>query len=74
MRLAAISHNVLVALKRLALPAELLSARPKRLRFLFLHTAGRLIHHARKTVLRLSAARERIRVWREMGGILPVAT
>lgn len=74
LRLAAISHNVLVALKRLALPAELLSARPKRLRFLFLHTAGRLIHHARKTVLRLSAARERIRVWREMGGVLPLAT
>ena len=32
LRLAVISHNVLTALKRLALPAELLRARPKRLR------------------------------------------
>ncbi|MHB8304073.1 MAG: hypothetical protein ACYDC6_14840 [Acidobacteriaceae bacterium] len=32
LRLAAISYNVLTALKRIALPAELLRARPKRLR------------------------------------------
>ena len=71
LRLAAIAHNVLTALKRLALPPELLSARPKRLRFLFLHTAGRLIHHARRTVLRLSAVRERLGVWIELGQLLP---
>jgi hypothetical protein len=57
---------------RLALPAEMLSARPKRLRFLFLHTAGRLIHHARRTVLRLSAAREYLGVWIAMGQFLPL--
>jgi len=74
LRLAVIAHNVLVALKRLALPAELLSARPKRLRFLFLHTAGRLIFHARKTLLRLSTVGERIPVWMQMGRVLPVAT
>jgi hypothetical protein len=31
--LAVIAYNVLTALKRLALPADLLTARPKRLRF-----------------------------------------
>jgi len=40
LRLAVISYNVLTALKRLALPADLLSARPKRLRFLIFYTAG----------------------------------
>ena len=47
--------NVLTALKRLALPAEYLSARPKRLRFLFLNVAGRVSYHARKMHLRLKA-------------------
>jgi hypothetical protein len=72
LRLAALAHNVLVALKRLALPAELLSARPQRLRFLFLHTAGHVIHHARKTLLRLSAVREYPGVWIEIGQCLPL--
>ena len=72
LRLAAFAHNGLVALKRLALPAEMLSARPKRLRFLFLHTAGRLIHHARKMVLRLSAVPERLGVWIEIDQFLPL--
>ena len=52
LRLAILTHNVLTALKRLALPAELLPARPKRLRFLFFNTAGRRVHHARRTILR----------------------
>src|SRR5579872_133985 len=72
--LAALAHNVLTALKRLALPPEWLSARPKRLRFLFLHTAGRVISHARKIVLRLSAGRERLPVWIEIARLLPLAT
>jgi Transposase DDE domain group 1 len=55
LRLAILTHNVLTALKRLALPAELLRARPKRLRFLFFNTAGRLVHHARRTILRLAS-------------------
>lgn len=74
LRLAALAHNVLTALKRLALPPEWLSARPKRLRFLFLHTAGRVISHARKIVLRLSAGRERLPVWIEIARLLPLAT
>ncbi|MGH2397623.1 MAG: IS1380 family transposase [bacterium] len=74
LRLAVIAHNVLTALKRLALPAEFLTARPKRLRFLFLHTAGRLIHHARQLVLRLAVPAERIAAWIEACRWLPVAT
>ncbi|MGH8857372.1 MAG: IS1380 family transposase [Polaromonas sp.] len=74
LRLAVIAHNVLTALKRLALPAELLTARPKRLRFLFLHTAGRLVHHARQLVLRLAVPAERIAAWIEACRWLPVAT
>lgn len=60
LRLAVISYNVLTALKRLALPAELLSARPKRLRFLIFQTAGRLVQHARQLRLRLATAIEGI--------------
>jgi hypothetical protein len=55
LRLAVIAHNVLQALKRLALPAELLTARPKRLRFLLFHMPGRLVHHARRLILRVAA-------------------
>lgn len=74
LRLAVLTHNVLTALKRLALPAELLAARPKRLRFLIFHTAGRLVHHARKLLLRLAAAAERLAVWREALRLLPLPT
>ena len=55
LRLAVITHNVLQALKRLALPAELLTARPKRLRFLLFQMPGRLVHHARRLILRVAA-------------------
>lgn len=74
LRLAVISHNVLTALKRLALPAELLRARPKRLRFLIFNTAGRLVHHARSVMLRLAASLEQIASWREAFRLLPVGT
>ena len=72
LRLAVLTHNVLTALKRLALPPELLAARPKRLRFLFFHTAGRLVHHARRIVLRLAAAAERLAVWHAALRLLPL--
>jgi hypothetical protein len=74
LRLAAISYNVLTALKRIALPAELLRARPKRLRFLIFNTAGRLVQHARKMVLRLAALEERIALWKEALQLLPIRT
>jgi len=72
LRLAVLAHNVMTALKRLALPPELLSARPKRLRFLIFNTAGRLVHHARRTILRLAARRERLAEWIEARGLLLV--
>ena len=58
LRLAVIAHNVLQALKRLALPAELLTARPKRLVFLLFNMPGRLVHHARRLILRVAALGE----------------
>jgi hypothetical protein len=48
---------------RLALPAELLAARPKRLRFLIFHTAGRLVHHARGLTLRVMTAAQAMALW-----------
>jgi hypothetical protein len=72
LRLAVITHNVLTALKRLALPAEYLSARPKRMRFLFLNVTGRVVHHARTIQLRLSAMLERIAAMADAFEALPV--
>jgi hypothetical protein len=74
LRLAVIAHNVLTALKRIALPAELLRARPKRLRFLVINTAGRIVQHAHKTLLRLAALADRIALWKEAMRLLPIAT
>ena len=74
LRLAVISYNVLTALKRIALPAEMLRARPKRLRFLIINTAGRLVQHARKMRLRLATLEERIALWKQALRLLPVAT
>ena len=72
LRLAVIAHNVLTALKRLALPAELLTARPKRLRFLIFNTPGRLVHHARRLVLRLATTAARLADWLEAVRLLPI--
>ncbi len=74
LRLAVIAHNVLTALKRLALPADLLTARPKRLRFLIFNTAGRLVHHARQLSLRLATAAQRIAMCLEAVRLLPLPT
>jgi hypothetical protein len=70
LRLAVLAHNGMTALKRLALSPELLLARPKRLRFLIFNTAGRLVHHARQTVLRWAARPERLPEWIEALGSL----
>jgi hypothetical protein len=74
LRLAVIAHNVLTALKRLALPAELVTARPKRLRFLIFNTPGRLVHHARQLILRLAALAKWTAAYREGLQLLPLAT
>jgi hypothetical protein len=72
LRLAVLAHNVMTALKRLALPAELLTARPKRLRFLIFNTPGRLVHHARRMVLRLATTAARLAEWLEALKLLPL--
>jgi len=71
-RLAVLTYNVLTALKRLALPAELLTARPKRLRFLIINTPGKLIHHARRTILRLVKSWVRFTHWHKALRLLPL--
>jgi hypothetical protein len=72
LRLATMAHNLMTALKRVALPAEMLRARPKRLRFLIFNIAGRLVHHARTMVLRLATTSEQIAVWLEALRLFPV--
>ena len=72
LRLAVLAHNVMTALKRLALPVELLTARPKRLRFLIFNTPGRLVHHARRLVLRLATTAARLAEWLEALRLLPL--
>jgi hypothetical protein len=47
-----ILYNLLSAYKRVGLPEELHTARPKRLRFLLLNTVGKVVRHARETLLR----------------------
>jgi len=72
LRMSVIAYNVITALKRLALPVELLMARPKRLRFLIFHTAGRLVSHARQMVLRLATKVGRLTEWIEAMKLLPI--
>ena len=72
LQMAVISLNVMTALKRLALPAELLTARPKRLRFLIFNTPGRLVRHARRMVLRLATTAERLAEWLEALRLLSI--
>lgn len=54
LRLNTILYNLLSAYKRVGLPEELHTARPKRLRFLLLNTVGKVVRHARETILRCS--------------------
>jgi hypothetical protein len=51
--------SVLGALKSLALPAPLSAARPKRRRSALFTLAGRILMHAGRVVLRVSAEAER---------------
>ncbi len=55
-RLTVLTYNLLTALKRLTLPGDFRTARPKRLRFLLFNTVGKVVHHARRTLLRLTGA------------------
>ena len=72
LRLAVLTYNVLTALKRLALPPELLTAWPKRLWFLIFYTPGKLVRHAWQKLLRLARAWSRFSNWRHALGLLPL--
>jgi hypothetical protein len=56
LRLNVLLYNLLSAFKRVGLPEEMHDARPKRLRFLLLNTVGKVVRHARETLLRCATA------------------
>jgi hypothetical protein len=58
-RLNVLLYNLLSVFKRIALPEELHNARPKRLRFVLLNGIGKVVRHARETLLRLTSAARR---------------
>jgi hypothetical protein len=55
-RLNVLCHNLLQALKLVALDEDYHQLRPKRLRFLLLSLAGRVVSHARQLVLQVATA------------------
>ncbi len=55
-QLVVLTHNLVSALKRLALPETWAAFRPRRLRFLLFHVAGRLVQHGRRLVVRIARA------------------
>lgn len=55
-QLVVLTANLITALKRLALPEDWQPLRPRRLRFLLFHAAGRLVQHGRQLFLRLASA------------------
>lgn len=59
LRMNVLLYNLLSAFKRVGLPEEMHDARPKRLRFLVLNTVGKVIRHARETLLRCADALSR---------------
>lgn len=73
-RLNTLTYNLLSALKRLTLPRVLRTARPKRLRFLLINIVGKVVAHARRTLLRLSGAFQHallLRVRRKIARLAP---
>jgi hypothetical protein len=63
LRFAVLTHNVLTGMKRIALKAELLRARPKRLRYQIFCSPGKLVHHARQVLLKIGRLREQVQEW-----------
>ena len=72
LRMAVMTHNVLTALKRLALPERWLTARPKKMRYQIFCSPGKLVSHARKTWLRVRRLKEQLSEWIESLRMLPV--
>ena len=54
LRLHVLTYNLLQLLKAVALPPEYAKAQPKRLRFAIFTQFGRVIQHARQTLLRVA--------------------
>lgn len=52
LRLNVLLYNLVSAYKRVGLPEELHTARPKWLRFLLRNTVGKVVRHAREILLR----------------------
>ena len=73
LRMAVLTHNVLTGLKRLALKPEWLEARPKRLRFHFFFSPGKLIHHARRLLARVGRRAAELLEWAEVWRLLPAS-
>jgi len=57
-RMSLLTYNILSAMKWLALPPSMETARPKRMRFALFSLAGRLVSHAGKLVLRIGREAE----------------
>jgi hypothetical protein len=72
LRLAVMTHNVLTALKRLALPEKWITARPKRLRFQIFCSPSKLVSHARQTWLRVRRLKDQLAEWIATLHALPI--
>ncbi len=72
LRFSILTHNVLTALQRLALPEKWLTARPKRMPFQIFGSPGKLVLHARRTWLRVRRLKEQLAEWIESMRLLPV--
>lgn len=59
-RFSLLTYNLLSALKSVALPASMSTARPKRLRFSLFNIAGRIVSRGGKVILRIAADIEQI--------------
>jgi hypothetical protein len=73
LRLAVMTHNLLTALKRLALPEPWLRAHPKRMRFQIFCSPGKLVAHARQILLRVKRLPEQLAEWIAALRLLPIA-
>jgi hypothetical protein len=74
LRFAVITHNVLTALKRVGLKEKWLRARPKRLRFHFFYSAGKLVQHARRVLAKVKRKATELAEWAEAWKLLAATT
>jgi hypothetical protein len=72
LRLAVLTHNVLSALKRIALAEPWLRSRPKRLRFQIFCSPAKLVRHARRLLLRVRRTKAELMEWIEAWKLMPI--